>query len=77
MFRWRAWRSWRVPELKIELTPQELTELVATERKLYGYVIHVAGETGDGLFVTYTSDPEAVAMNLSHGAPYKIVEVYA
>ena len=63
--------------MKIELTPQELTELVATERKLYGYIIHVPGQTGDGLFVTYTSDPHRVAQALPGNPEYKIVEVYA
>lgn len=51
--------------------------MVVTERKLYGFIIHVPGQTGDGLFVTYTSDPESVAMSLANGGPYKIVEVYA
>lgn len=63
--------------MKIELTPQELKEITATERKLYGFIIHVPGQTGDGLFVTYTSDPDSVALTLANGAPYKIVEVYA
>lgn len=62
--------------MKIELTPQELKEIVVTERRLYGYVIHVAGKTGDGLFVTYTSDPDSIAMAMAEGLPYKIVEVY-
>lgn len=63
--------------MKIELTPQELKEITEAERKLYGYVIHVAGKTGDGLFVTYTSDPDSIALTMAEGLPYKIVEVYA
>lgn len=65
--------------MKIELTPQELKEVVATERRLYGYIIHVDGRTGDGLFVTYTSDPDSVAraMATDLGLAYKIIPVYA
>lgn len=50
---------------------------MATERKLYGYVIHVADKTGDGLFVPYNRDPVQIARALSSLEQYKIVEVYS